>query len=108
MSYSDYMAGFRDGAQVGLNAGYRMGFGDGYATGYDDGAAGLPFRPRERLHEALEERGLLAGRHTCPRLDPVLFEDESDRRSLLSIRHDQFDDDTDPYWNAPMAWPDDY
>jgi len=59
MSYSDYLAGLRDGFSTGFNAGYRKGVDDtksvgylaGYKDGYGDAAGGLPYQPQERLRQ---------------------------------------------------------
>ena len=61
MSYSDYMAGLRDGAEIGFKAGFRKGYDlgykdgttegflTGYTTGYLDSNLSKPYRPVERL-----------------------------------------------------------
>lgn len=61
MSYSDYLAGLRDGMAIGFEAGVRVGWKAGrragylagYEDGYSDAMCGLPYRPetRLRLHE---------------------------------------------------------
>ena len=57
MSYSDYLAGLRDGfaigfsvgVEVGWRAGQRSGYLSGYSDGYRDASLGLPYKPKERL-----------------------------------------------------------
>lgn len=107
MSYSDYMAGFRDGACIGFNAGYRKGFEDGYDDGYCDGRQELPYSLARRLAEA--ERRL-------DRLAPPDFrelpvtEDDSLPLGLLGTRSNGFGKfaAADPLLPTPTAWPDDY
>jgi len=57
VSYSDYLAGVRDGFAIGFNAGFRKGvevgsstaYLKGYGDGFSDATKGLPYKPRERL-----------------------------------------------------------
>jgi hypothetical protein len=76
MSYSDYLAGLRDGFAVGFNAGYRKGVQEGasaaylsgYKAGYDDASRGLPYRPKERL---LDYRSTLPDPLPLPKFEPL-------------------------------------
>lgn len=86
MSYSDYMAGFRDGYSIGYLCGYRGGYKVGYLSGYIDGygdnSCGKFYDPiaearEQRLkHESICEK-LRAGRMAAyetfvPVVEPVL------------------------------------
>ena len=63
MSYSDYLAGLREGLHrgidigfdVGVRAGFQIGsttgFLSGYKKGYKDSSLGLPYTPAKRLIE---------------------------------------------------------
>ncbi|MHC4477512.1 MAG: hypothetical protein ACYTEL_17835 [Planctomycetota bacterium] len=76
MSYSDYLAGLRDGFTAGFNAGYRKGCEDrgsagylaGYRHGYQDASMGLPYRPQERL---LEYRSTFSEPLPLPKIEPL-------------------------------------
>jgi len=76
MSYSDYLAGVRDGISIGFSAGVRAGYERGvstgyiagYNSGYRDSSAGLRPRASESLSffkqaecQAESFRKLLAG-----------------------------------------------
>ena len=76
MSFSDYMAGLRDGFAAGFNAGYRKGVEDtmcagylsGYRDGYRDASLGLPYRPQQRL---LEYRSTIPEPLPLPKIEPL-------------------------------------